>query len=124
MSSIGGFGVSCAIQDAICASNILVPSLRKGKLKLSDLAKIQRKRKWITLIMQALQFIANQSLIARALQPGKVFSPPVFFRTGISRWISTYLSAYGLGRTCPFLREIDKKGSLPTDCNPDMGNLS
>lgn len=103
MSSIGGFGVSCAVQDAICASNILTPSLHRGKVKLSDLARIQRKRKWITLMMQALQFIANQSLIAKALRPGKVFNPPRFFRTGMACWISTYLTAYGLGRQDTFL---------------------
>src|SRR5579883_2246812 len=48
MSPIGGVGINYAIQDAVVAANILGPSLKARKLRLSDLAKVQREREWPT----------------------------------------------------------------------------
>src|SRR5439155_5329890 len=55
MSPIGGVGINYAIQDAVEAANVLSEPLKVGKIRLRDLAEVQRKREWPTRIIQAFQ---------------------------------------------------------------------
>ena len=51
MSPVGGVGINYAIQDAVVAANVLGGPLESGRLRLSDLAAIQRRREWPTQII-------------------------------------------------------------------------
>jgi 2-polyprenyl-6-methoxyphenol hydroxylase-like FAD-dependent oxidoreductase len=55
MSPVGGIGINLAIQDAVAAANILAGPLREGTVSTANLAKIQRRRAFPTLVTQRLQ---------------------------------------------------------------------
>ncbi|MEZ3498653.1 FAD-dependent oxidoreductase [Pantoea sp. KPR_PJ] len=55
MSPIGGVGVNLAIQDAVAAANYLTGPLRRGKVRLRDLAQVQKRRQFPTVATQFLQ---------------------------------------------------------------------
>jgi 2-polyprenyl-6-methoxyphenol hydroxylase-like FAD-dependent oxidoreductase len=59
MSPLGGVGISEAIQDAAAASNILGPRLRDGRVRVTDLAAVQRRREWPVRIVQAYQRVVE-----------------------------------------------------------------
>src|SRR6266699_2731027 len=44
MSPVGGVGINYAIQDAVVAANVLSEPLKAGKIRLHDLAEVQRQR--------------------------------------------------------------------------------
>ena len=52
MSPVGGVGINYAIQDAVEAANLLTEPLKRGRLRLSDLAAVQRQREIPTRIIQ------------------------------------------------------------------------
>ncbi|MFI6317509.1 FAD-dependent oxidoreductase [Nonomuraea sp. NPDC050556] len=64
MSPIAGVGINLAIQDAVAAARILVPSLRRGRVAERELARVQRRRHWPTLITQAGQRVAQERFVA------------------------------------------------------------
>lgn len=98
MSPVGGVGINCAIQDAVVASNVLSKKLKSGKLTLSDLAEVQRRRRWPTRIMQFLQFMVEKRLIARALDPDKPFKMPPTFRFPFIRNLASRVTGFGIWR--------------------------
>ena len=51
MSPVGAVGINYAIQDAVEAANVLAGPLQTGRLKVSDLAEVQRQREWPTRII-------------------------------------------------------------------------
>ncbi len=96
MSPVGGVGINYAIQDAVVAANVLSESLKSGRLQLSDLARVQRRREWPTRIIQAFQTLMQQQIIARALNPDQPFTPPFFLRLPLLRDIPTRLIGLGV----------------------------
>ncbi|MGE7435665.1 FAD-dependent oxidoreductase [Kitasatospora sp. NPDC001175] len=55
MSPVGGVGVNLAVQDAVAAARILADPLRRGRVRLADLARVQ-KRRWLPMaFMQKTQ---------------------------------------------------------------------
>jgi len=70
MSPAGGVGINNAIQDAVAAANLLAGPLLRGAVRASDLAAVQRRREWVTHLVQALQafgprrFITPRGLLA------------------------------------------------------------
>ncbi len=67
MSPVGGVGINYAIQDAVVAANVLTEPLKVGKIRLSDLAKVQRKRELPIRIIQGFQNFMQQRVIANVL---------------------------------------------------------
>jgi 2-polyprenyl-6-methoxyphenol hydroxylase-like FAD-dependent oxidoreductase len=63
MSPVAGVGISLAIQDAAVASNVLGARLRAGRVRVSDLAAVQRQREWPIRIVQAYQGLIQRWLI-------------------------------------------------------------
>jgi len=61
MSPIGGVGVNLAIQDAVATANLLSAPLKKGKLSLKDLQKVQRRRAFATWATQSLQIMISKA---------------------------------------------------------------
>jgi 2-polyprenyl-6-methoxyphenol hydroxylase-like FAD-dependent oxidoreductase len=69
MSPIGGVGINLAIQDAVAATNALVPALRAGgAIDETVLASIQHRREWPVKVVQKVQLAMQERLISRALQ--------------------------------------------------------
>jgi 2-polyprenyl-6-methoxyphenol hydroxylase-like FAD-dependent oxidoreductase len=54
MSPVGGNGINYAVQDAAAAANILSEPLKRGRIRVRDLAAVQRRRDWPTRITQAI----------------------------------------------------------------------
>lgn len=80
MSPIGGVGINYAIQDAVVAANVLARCLQSGRLRLSELAAVQRQREWPTRAIQAVQAFGGQQVIAAALASASTFSLPPIVR--------------------------------------------
>ena len=75
MSPAGGVGINLAIQDAVAAANLLARPLRLGRIPVSALAAVQRRREFPTRVTQAVQTFAHRG-IERAFQtPGPVQAP-------------------------------------------------
>ncbi len=68
MSPIGGVGINLAIQDAVAAANILVPSLRRGAVTLDDLRAVQRRRELPTKLTQGVQLLIQNRVISNVLR--------------------------------------------------------
>ncbi|HEY0607390.1 MAG TPA: FAD-dependent oxidoreductase [Herpetosiphonaceae bacterium] len=64
MSPVGGVGINYAIQDAVAAANILTEPLKAGRLHLSDLRAVQRRRELPTRVIQTIQSIIQQRVVA------------------------------------------------------------
>lgn len=64
MSPIGGVGINLAVADAVAAANIVSAPLREGRLRDKDLAKVQRRRELPTRIIQAIQVLGQDRVIA------------------------------------------------------------
>ncbi len=67
MSPVGGVGINLAIQDAVAAANILVPSLLGGTVGEDDLRSVQARREFPTRMTQRLQVFAHKNLLAPTL---------------------------------------------------------
>jgi 2-polyprenyl-6-methoxyphenol hydroxylase-like FAD-dependent oxidoreductase len=63
MSPIGGVGINVAVQDAVAAARILARPLLAGKVRRSDLARVQIERWFPTAVIQGLQRIMHRRLI-------------------------------------------------------------
>lgn len=76
MSPIGGVGINYAIQDAVAAARILIPAFRTGTPAPGDLRRVERRRRFPTLMMQRLQVFIQNRIIARVLgSRGKIRLP-------------------------------------------------
>ncbi|GFG87003.1 oxidoreductase [Mycolicibacter algericus] len=96
MSPVGGVGINLAVQDAVAAATILAEPLRRGQVTGRDLAAVQRRRVFPTVVTQSVQRVLH-----RALTPilrGKNLSPPAAFGTVIARlpWLAA-IPAYLVG---------------------------
>ncbi|MEU2031912.1 FAD-dependent oxidoreductase [Nocardia amamiensis] len=67
MSPAGGVGINLAVQDAVAAARILAAPLLSGTVGTKDLAKVQRRRRFPTVVTQALQRFLHAWAIAPAL---------------------------------------------------------
>ena len=63
MSPVGGVGITVALQDAAVAANVLVPRLRAGRVRVEDLAAVQRQREWPVRTVQAYQRLVQSWLL-------------------------------------------------------------
>jgi 2-polyprenyl-6-methoxyphenol hydroxylase-like FAD-dependent oxidoreductase len=99
MSPVGGVGVNYAIQDAVVASNLLGASLKMGRIEVSDLAGVQRRREWPVRIIQAAQSLVQRRVIGSALRSQQMLSIPPFvrflFRIPILRDLPARLIGFG-----------------------------
>ncbi len=71
MSPVGGVGINYAIQDAVVAANVLSEPLKAGKIRLRDLAEVQRQRAWPTRIIQAFQNFIQRRVVANVVSSDK-----------------------------------------------------
>jgi 2-polyprenyl-6-methoxyphenol hydroxylase-like FAD-dependent oxidoreductase len=67
MSPVGGVGINLAVQDAVAAATLLARPLRDGTLTTDDLAKVQRRRRLPTVVIQGMQRFLHAKVLSRAL---------------------------------------------------------
>lgn len=67
MSPAGGVGINLAIQDAVATANLLGRKLAEGSLRDTDLARVQKRRKWPTRVTQAFQTAILRDLYPKDL---------------------------------------------------------
>jgi 2-polyprenyl-6-methoxyphenol hydroxylase-like FAD-dependent oxidoreductase len=96
MSPVGAVGILYAVQDAVVAANVLSEPLLAGRLRLRDLAAVQRQREWPTRFIQTLQAFLQERVFTGAMDPDKPPTPPAFFRLPIIRDIPARLLAFGV----------------------------
>jgi 2-polyprenyl-6-methoxyphenol hydroxylase-like FAD-dependent oxidoreductase len=60
MSPIAGVGINLAIQDAVAAARYLAAPLRRGDVRLGDLARVQVRRWGPTFLTQSLQRLLHR----------------------------------------------------------------
>jgi len=80
MSPVGGVGINYAIQDAVVAANVLSEPLKAGKIRLRDLAKVQRQREWPIRIIQGFQNIMQKQFLSSVLKSDKPIRVSPFLR--------------------------------------------
>ena len=85
MSPVGGVGINYAIQDTFTAANVLAEPLKASQERLMDLderylAAVQRRRELPTRLIQRLQALIQQRILAPALRSNAPFAPPLFLR--------------------------------------------
>jgi 2-polyprenyl-6-methoxyphenol hydroxylase-like FAD-dependent oxidoreductase len=96
MSPMGGVGVNLAVQDAVAAARILAPALRtardadaglgpvvpglRSRSLDTQLARVQRRRRYPTIATQLLQRALGRGVIARVLESDREISVPLFIR--------------------------------------------
>jgi 2-polyprenyl-6-methoxyphenol hydroxylase-like FAD-dependent oxidoreductase len=102
MSPVGGVGINYAVQDAAEAANILAAPLRDGRLRVEDLAKVQKAREWPTRVIQAIQSAVQNRILASALRSQPAPTIPwfvrAFFKIPILRDVPARLIAFGVHR--------------------------
>jgi 2-polyprenyl-6-methoxyphenol hydroxylase-like FAD-dependent oxidoreductase len=102
MSPVGGVGINYAVQDAAAAANILATPLREGRLQVGDLAKVQREREWPTRVIQTIQSVIQNRVLASALRAQTAPTIPwfvrAFFSTPVVRDIPAKILAFGVRR--------------------------
>ena len=65
MSPVGGVGINLAIQDAVCAANVLAVPLAGGEAADARLGDVQARRMLPTRVVQAMQRGAHRFLLGR-----------------------------------------------------------
>jgi 2-polyprenyl-6-methoxyphenol hydroxylase-like FAD-dependent oxidoreductase len=81
MSPMGGIGINLAIQDAVAAANLLAPHVARGECVDRLLSKVQRRRYTSTMLIQAVQRIAQNWVLAPMLrQADRLTLPPLPLR--------------------------------------------
>ncbi|HYA97958.1 MAG TPA: FAD-dependent oxidoreductase [Methylomirabilota bacterium] len=99
MSPVGGVGINYAIQDAVVAANVLAGPLKAGRVTEADLAKVQRQRMWPTEVIQRMQSLMQERLIAPALSSEKALDVPwvvrALLRIPMLKNLPSRMIAYG-----------------------------
>jgi 2-polyprenyl-6-methoxyphenol hydroxylase-like FAD-dependent oxidoreductase len=101
MTPAAGSGIKYAIEDAVVAANLLAEPLKAGRLRLRDLAEVQRRREWPTRFIQAVGAFGLR-VLARALRSGSPQTVPrfarLFFGLPLLARVMARLLAFGLWR--------------------------
>lgn len=99
MSPVGGVGINYAIQDAVVTANLLAGPLKAGQVAESSLAEVQRQREWPVRVVQRMQSVMQNNLLAKALASKGPTRVPwimrILVRIPILRDIPTKLIAFG-----------------------------
>jgi 2-polyprenyl-6-methoxyphenol hydroxylase-like FAD-dependent oxidoreductase len=85
MSPIGGVGINLAIQDAVATANILAEPLRCNRVAQSDLARVERRRRFPTWAVQAFQIAVQNRILNPLLASGETPKVPGIVRLA-QRW--------------------------------------
>jgi 2-polyprenyl-6-methoxyphenol hydroxylase-like FAD-dependent oxidoreductase len=84
MTPAAGAGIKYAIEDAVVAANLLAGPLLEKRVRVRDLAEVQRRREWPTRLIQAMGDIGLRA-VRRAQRTGQP-APLLRFLQLISHW--------------------------------------
>jgi len=76
MSPVGGVGINLAIQDAVAAANILAEPLRSRGVTEAHLLRVQRRRELPTRMIQRMQILIQNRILANVLAGHGELRPP------------------------------------------------
>jgi 2-polyprenyl-6-methoxyphenol hydroxylase-like FAD-dependent oxidoreductase len=68
MTPAAGAGIKYAIEDAVVVANVLAGRLLAGRVRLQDLAEVQRRRQWPTRLIQAAGALAQRTILPVAFR--------------------------------------------------------
>ncbi len=89
MSPAGGVGINLAIQDAVATANLLASPLLEGRVAESNLALVQQRREFPTVVTQQMQSFAHSQLVKGFENRGPAKAPwqlkAVFQIPGVQR---------------------------------------
>ena len=99
MSPAGGVGINLAVQDAVAAARLLAAPLRDHRLTDKDLAAVQRRRVFPTVVIQTLQRFIHK-VMDRAMTAGATPAPdkllPILARFPQLSVIPAYVMGVGV----------------------------
>lgn len=100
MSPAGGVGINLAIQDAVATARLLAGPLLRHHVRVSDLAKVQRRRRFQTSLIQGLQRMLHRSMFTPVVE-GRIGSMPnapvaLLRRLPALRIVPAYLIGVGI----------------------------
>jgi 2-polyprenyl-6-methoxyphenol hydroxylase-like FAD-dependent oxidoreductase len=102
MTPAAGAGIKYAVEDAVVAANVLARPLLAGRVRVRDLAEVQRRREWPTRVIQAFGSFMLKNMFARALSPRSSLRPPgwalLLIRLPVIRYLLARLVAFGIWR--------------------------
>ncbi|MBB6406601.1 FAD-dependent oxidoreductase [Arthrobacter sp. AZCC_0090] len=75
MSPAGGVGINLAIQDAVAAAQRIARPLLQGILDEADLAAVQKRRWFPTVVIQKVQLLIQKAVFGPAVR-GQLAGPP------------------------------------------------
>jgi 2-polyprenyl-6-methoxyphenol hydroxylase-like FAD-dependent oxidoreductase len=76
MSPVGGVGINLAVQDAVATANILAVALKEQRVTRELLAAVQRRRDFPMRVIQRIQVVVQNMLLAPALSSTERPRPP------------------------------------------------
>jgi 2-polyprenyl-6-methoxyphenol hydroxylase-like FAD-dependent oxidoreductase len=76
MSPVGGVGINLAVQDAVAAANVLSGPLKENGVTRDLLAAVQRRRDFPMRVIQRIQVVVQDMLLAPALASTERPKPP------------------------------------------------
>ncbi|MBY0287023.1 MAG: FAD-dependent oxidoreductase [Mycobacteriaceae bacterium] len=80
MSPVGGVGINLAVADAVAAAGILASPLREGTVSTRTLARVQARRWLPAALIQAVQRVVHNRVIAVAVTSTRPAKPPLLVR--------------------------------------------
>jgi 2-polyprenyl-6-methoxyphenol hydroxylase-like FAD-dependent oxidoreductase len=84
MSPVGGVGINLAVQDAVAAANVLAVPLKEKRVTPELLAAVQRRRDFPMRMIQRIQVVVQNMLLAPALSSSERPKPP--FPVKLMNW--------------------------------------
>ena len=101
MTPAAGSGIKYAMEDAVVAANLLAAPLATGRVPVSALAEVQRRREWPTRVIQAIGAFGLRRL-GRTLRSGRAPAAPrslrLLFRVPFVAAAFARMLAFGVRR--------------------------
>lgn len=101
MSPVGGVGINLAVQDAIAAARVLARPLRSGGLRdefpARLVARVQRRRRFPTAVVQAMQRALHARVLVPALDGRQGVPPALRVLARVPALTALTARAVGLG---------------------------
>ena len=80
MSPVGGVGINLAVADAVAAARMLAEPLRTGTVSTRTLARVQARRWFPAALVQSVQRVIHNRVIAVAVSADRPAKPPLLVR--------------------------------------------
>ncbi|BBZ15800.1 FAD-dependent oxidoreductase [Mycolicibacterium gadium] len=96
MSPVGGVGINLAVADAVAAAGILANALREGTVSTRTLARVQARRWLPAALIQSVQRVVHNRVIAVAVTSTGQAKPPLLVRIAARVRALRTVAGYGI----------------------------